>query len=249
LGFALIFTLQIGKRGWPKGLKIWKGGFVLGVLGTAFPLVAIASSLLYISSGLASILIAINPAITILMGHFLLADEPLTRRKVIGVILALGGCVLLVILGESGLPDIEHVNPLGYIFVLSAILMISTMRVYARKYMNSFETFDITGIRMFTGGMILTPVYLFFEGFDMSRVNIQGISALIFVTIVGTFLGYLLSFRNIQRFGVTAAASTEYIIPVVALLTGFLFMDEKITWGMISGILFIIFGTWVINDN
>jgi drug/metabolite transporter (DMT)-like permease len=249
LGFGLIFSLHIGKRDWPKGWGVWTGGFILGVFGTALPMVGIVSSLQYLSSGLTSILTSINPAITVMMAHFFLSDETLTRRKGVGVILALGGCVLLVILGENGLPNIEKVNPLGYLFVLGGILGISTMTVYARKYLGSYDTFDITGIRMFSSALVLIPVSLLFEGLDLSRVNLMGLTALFFAAIVGTFLGYLLSFYNIQRFGVSASVMAEYLIPVVAGVIGLLFMDEQITWGMICGIVLIIFGTWIINTN
>jgi drug/metabolite transporter (DMT)-like permease len=246
-GFALVFTLQIGKRRWPKGRDLWTRGLIIGVLGTALPMTGIVSSLQYLSSGLTSILITLNPAITVLMAHFFLDDEPLTRRKGTGVLLALGGGVLLVILGESGLPDTEAVNPLGYVFALCGMLASSTMTIYARKYMGNLDAIDVTGIRMFAGALVLMPVSLFVEGFDLSKVNYQGVAALIFAAIVGTFLGFLLSFYNIQRFGATAAVMTAYVIPIVAGLVGFLFLDEQITWGMISGIVLIIFGVWIIN--
>lgn len=249
LGFTLVFTLQIGKRGWPKGRELWSRGFIMGVLGTALPMTGIVSSLQYLSSGLTSILITVNPAITVLMAHFFLDDEPLTRRKVGGVLLALGGGVLLVILGESGLPDTEQVNPIGYVFALGGMLAGSTMTIYARKYMNNLDAFDVTGVRMFAGALVLMPVALLFEGFDVSQVDYLGIAALIFAAIVGTFLGFLISFYNIQRFGATAAVMTAYVIPIVAGLVGFLFLDEQITGGMVTGIALIILGVWIINSS
>ncbi len=221
----------------------------MGVLGTALPMTGIISSLQYLSSGLTSILITVNPAITVLMAHFFLDDEPLTRRKAGGVLLALGGGVLLVVLGESGLPAAGQVNPVGYLFALGGMLAGSIMTIYARKYMGSLDAFDVTGVRMFAGALVLIPISLLFEGFDVSQVDYQGIAALIFSALVGTFLGFLLSFYNIQRFGATAAVMTAYVIPVVAGLIGFLFLDEQITLGMVAGIVLIIFGVWIINTT
>jgi len=247
LGFIVVFSLQIGHRRWPQGRDLWSRGFIMGVLGTALPMTGIVSSLKYLSSGLTSILITVNPAITVLMAHFFLEDEPLTRRKLVGVLIAVGGGILLVVLGESGLPDSGQVNPVGYLFALGGMLGGSTMTIYARKYMGSFDALDVTGIRMFAGALVLMPISFFIEGFDLSQVNYQGIAALIFAAIVGTFLGFLLSFYNIQRFGATAAVMTAYVIPVVAGLIGFLFLDEQITWGMSTGIGLIILGVWTIN--
>jgi drug/metabolite transporter (DMT)-like permease len=249
LGFIVVFSLGIGKRSWPRGRDLWWKGFLLGVFGTAVPMTGIVSSLQYLSSGLTSILITVNPAFTVVLAHFFLDDEPLTRRKSAGVLLALGGGVSLVILGESGLPAAEQVNPVGYVFALSGMLAGSTMTVFARKYMGSFDALDVTGIRMFAGALVLVPISFLLEGFDVSRVNPQGFAALIFAAIVGTFLGFLLSFYNIQRFGATAAVMTAYVVPVVAGLIGFLFLDEQVTWGMALGIALIILGVWMINST
>jgi drug/metabolite transporter (DMT)-like permease len=167
----------------------------------------------------------------------------------VGVLLALGGGVLLVVLGESGLPDAGQVNPIGYVFVLGGMLAGSTMTIYARKYMSELDTLDVTGIRMMAGALVLMPISLLIKGFDVSRVNYQGVVALIFAAIVGTFVGFLLSFYNIQRFGATAAVMTAYVVPVVAGVIGFIFLDEQITLGMVASIVLIILGVWLINTT
>lgn len=98
---------------------------MLGVLGTAVPMTFIVSSLQYQSSGITSLLITTNPAITVVMAHFFLSDEKLDRQKIIGVLLALGGAVMLAALGESGLPDVTQANPIGYALVLTAMLSLA----------------------------------------------------------------------------------------------------------------------------
>jgi len=249
LVFAVIYTLRIGKRHWPKGRRIWGHGFILGVVGTAMPMTGIVSSLNYLSSGLVSILITVGPAFTVLMAHFFLDDEPLTRRKSGGVLLALSGAVLLVVLGESGLPDIGPVNPIGYLLVLGGMLAGSVMTIYARKYMQGYDTFDVTGIRMFFGALVLIPFSLLVDGFDLSKMNYQGVLGLLYAAFVGSFFGMMLSLYNIQRFGATAAVMTTYVVPIVAGLIGVFFLGEQITWGMVGGILLVIGGVWMINSN
>jgi drug/metabolite transporter (DMT)-like permease len=247
LGFGVVYALQLGKRNWPKDTSLWGRGFLLGLLGTAIPMTGIVTSLQYLSSGLTSILITVNPAFTVLLAHFFLEDEPLTRRKGGGVLLALSGAVLLTLLGETGIPDVSRGNPSGYLLVMGAMLSGSSMTVYARKFMQADDAFDITAIRMFSGALIVIPFSLAFTGFDVSQVNMQGVVALFYAAIVGTFLGMLLSFYNIQKFGATAAVMTAYIIPVVTVLTGVLLLDEQITWGMVGGMLLIGLGVWMIN--
>jgi len=247
LGFILVYALQLGGRTWPRGQGIWRRGFLIGIFGTAIPMTGIVSSLQYLSSGLSSILITVNPAITVLLAHFLLEDELLTRRKGSGVLLALSGAILLVTLGETGLPNVSQANPIGYVFILIGMVSSSISTIYVRKYMQADSAINVTGIRMFTAALVMVPIAYLLDGIDLSQVNGQGVIALIFAAIVGTFLGFLLSFYNIQRFGATAAVMTSYVVPVVAGLIGTLFLGERITWGMGAGMLLIILGVWMIN--
>jgi drug/metabolite transporter (DMT)-like permease len=246
LGFGIIYLLRLGNRNWPDDRQLWKHSVILGILGTAIPMTGIVASLQYLSSGLASILITVNPAITVLLAHYFLVDERLNWRKSVGVLLALGGATLLAALGETGLADVRG-STLGYILIFGAMTVASTMTIYTRKYVQEFDTIDVSGIRMFVAALVVMPLSLIFVGFDLSQVNAQGVWALIYASIFGTFLGMLLSLYNIQRFGATAAVMGAYVIPVVATLTGVLLLGEQITAGMIGGMLLIFLGVWMIN--
>ena len=245
-GFAGIYLLRIGKRTWPKGKQLWKHSIVLGIFGTAIPMTGIVLSLQYLSSGLASILITINPAITVLLAHFFLTNEKLSRNKFIGVLLAVGGAVMLAGLGESGLAN-THGNLLGYTLIFGAMISASAMIIYTRKYMQDFDTIDVSGIRMFVAALVVMPLSIFFVGFDPSQVDSQGVLALIYAVIFGTFLGMIISLYNIQRFGATAAVMSAYVIPVVATLTGVLLLGEQITSGIVGGMILISMGVGLLN--
>lgn len=247
LAFILVYTLRLGRKSLPREIGIWRRGLLMGVIGTAIPMTGIVSSLQYLSSGLTSILITVNPALTVLLAHYFLDDERLSRNKVVGVILALSGAVLLVVLGETGLPDVGQANPIGYVFLLVGMASSSISTIYVRKFMQTDNAFDITAIRMFAAALVLIPVAFIVDGLDLTQVDSQGLMALLFAALVGTFAGFLLSFYNIQRFGATAAVMTSYVVPVVAGLIGILFLGEHITWGMAAGMVFIILGVWMLN--
>ncbi len=210
---------------------------------------AIVSSLQFQSSGITAVLITTSPAITVLMAHFLLPDEPLTRQKGLGVGVAMAGAVLLAILGETGLPDVSKAAPAGYILVLAAMLFGSGAAIYARKYMRSFDTVDVNSVRMVSAAAVVLPVSLLLVGFDLSSVDTLGYMALIYASLVGTFAGLMLAFSNIQRFGATASAMSAYIIPIVATIGGVLLLNETITVGMLAGMALILGGVALVNRS
>jgi drug/metabolite transporter (DMT)-like permease len=237
------------KRHWPTDKLLWQRGAVLGIFGTALPMTAIVSSLQFQSSGLTAVLITTSPAITVVMAHFFLPDEPLTRRKTLGVLLALAGALLLAARGESGLPDVSRASPLGYLLVLLAMVSASGSTISARKYMRDLDAFDVASTRMVVAALFVMPLSLLLVGFDLSAVDSSGYFALIYAALVGTFSGMMLAFYNIQRFGAIAAAMTAYIIPVVAVTAGALILGETITAGMLVGMVLILLGVAVINQR
>jgi drug/metabolite transporter (DMT)-like permease len=247
LCYLIYYTLNRQGRRWLLNPRLWRHAALLGILGTAVPMVGITSSLQYQSAGVTSVLITAGPAITIIMAHFFLADEVLTLPKGIGVILALGGTLLLAVRGESGLPDVSRANPLGYALVLLAISSTSAMDVYARKFMRNLNSFEVTSIRMFVATLVILPLSALFVGVDLHGVNGQGYLALVYSAIAVNFLGFLLAFYNIKRFGATAAAMTLYVVPVVASLGGILVLGEQVTVGMLIGFGLVILGIALIN--
>lgn len=245
---GLIYLLAKGRL-FPKGVQLWRHAAVLGIFATAIPMSALVSSLQFQSSGVTSVLITTGPALTVLMAHFLLPDEALTRRKSLGVLLALSGAIFLAVRGESGLPDIDRASPIGYFLVLGAMVSASASTIYARKMMRDLNTFDVASVRMWVAALAIVPLALLLDGLDLSRVNSQGYGALIYAAFVGTFAGMVLAFYNIKRFGATASAVTAYIIPIVATLGGVFLLGETITVGMALGMGLIIGGVVLINQR
>jgi drug/metabolite transporter (DMT)-like permease len=209
----------------------------------------IVASLNYQSSGITSILITLGPAITVVMAHFFLPEESLSKRKIAGVILALSGALFLVLLGETGLPDVSQASPMGYILVFTAMICASISVVYARKFMSALDEIQVASLRLFIAALVALPLSVLFVGFDLSRVNQQGLLALGWAAVTGTFLGMLVSFYIVKRFGATASAMTAYVIPVVASIGGYLVLDETITSGMVGGMVLIVVGITLINQR
>jgi drug/metabolite transporter (DMT)-like permease len=247
IGHIVFFAMT--RRTWPTDVKLWKHASLLGVAGTAIPMTAIVTSLLYQSSGMTGVLLTAGPAITVLMAHFTLADERLTRRKSIGVFLALVGALFLTLRGETGLPGVQEANPLGYGLVLLAMVCASAMTIYARVFMRGLDSMQVASVRMFTAAVAIIPLSFIFVGFDLDQVNSQGYLALIYAGLVGTFGGFILAFYNIKRFGATASAMTLYVVPIVAGFGGVLVLSETVTSGMLLGTALIVFGVGLINTR
>jgi drug/metabolite transporter (DMT)-like permease len=246
-GVGHLAVYLLGRRRFPREAELLKRSVVMGIFGTAIPASFILMALQYLSGGITAVLITIAPAITVLMAHFVLPDESLNWRKAFGISLALSGALSLILLGESGLPDVSQVNPIGYGLVIGAMIFGGASTVYARKYMREMDSFDVASVRMVTAALIVMPISLLVAGFDFGSVDSRGYFALIYGTLTATFAGGLIGFIVIKRFGATVSAMVAYVIPVVAGIGGVLLLGEQITIGMIGGVALIMLGLALIN--
>ena len=86
-------------------------------------------------------------------------------------------------------------------------------------------------------------------GIEISGVDRIGYLALLYATLIGAMVAMLLRFYTIQRFGATATAMANYIIPIVAALGGVLLLGEVITMWMFIGMAIILVGIAFIIDT
>lgn len=247
--YLVVFAFSIRGNRFPTDRDLWKHGVVLGIFGTAVPMNLFAGSLNFLSSGVVGILITIGPAITVVLAHIFLSDERLNRRKVVGVLLALTGALLLTLRGESGLSDVATANPVGYIMVGIALLSSNSMNIYVRRFMGDFNIIQVGAVRMFSAAMVTLPLSFIFVGFNLSRVTAAGWFVLGWAAIFGTLFASLLAFYNIQRFGATSAAIVSYLTPVFSGVLGALLLGETITPGMLASMAVIIIGVVILNQR
>ncbi len=245
LGLAALLHLAIylvlPGRSWPRDRRLWRHAGVLGLFGSAIPMTATISGLVYQSSGLTSLLLTLNPAVTVLFAHAMLGDEPLSRRKLAGIGLAFAGAAFLFLQGETGLGNLARGDWRGYALVAVGIVSSAFATVYTRRHLREADNLDVASIRLWVAAPVVLAFAAATSGFHMAALQPIHVGALLYATVVGTFLALLLSLYIIQHYGATTASLTTYIIPVMATLLGSLLLHEHVTGVMVLGMV-LIFG-------
>jgi drug/metabolite transporter (DMT)-like permease len=67
--------------------------------------------------------------------------------------------------------------------------------------------------------------------------------------VLSTGIAYVLNYRLIQDEGPTAASMTNYLTPVVAVLLGVAFVNERLSWNLMVGTAMVLLGVWVAERN
>jgi drug/metabolite transporter (DMT)-like permease len=67
--------------------------------------------------------------------------------------------------------------------------------------------------------------------------------------VLSTGAAYVLNYRLIQDEGPTAASMTNYLAPVVAVVLGIAFVDERLSWNLVVGTAVVLLGVWIAERN
>ncbi len=245
--FAFLAVFLLGNGRFPKEVKTWRLAIISGVLGVAIPMSTFILSLQYQSSGVASIYVTTAPAQIAIAAHFFLPDERMSRNKAAGVTIALLGSLFLVLLGESGLANVERANPLGVILIMSGLISETINTVLVRKRMTHMDPMQITAVRLLTGAVCLIGLAFIMGDFDLSGISGAGYFSLLYAALIGASAGQFMAFYIQRRFGATAFSLVSFVVPVVATSIGVLLLGEIVTWGMLVGVILIGGGIYLIN--
>ena len=95
---ALVLALVVFARGlkFPRSARIWGGFLLMAIAGNALPFFLITWGQQTIDSGVAGMIMAIMPLMTMVFAHYLVKGETLNRYKIIGFTMGITGVALLL---------------------------------------------------------------------------------------------------------------------------------------------------------
>lgn len=241
--FAGIFLITIGFKQLTKIPSYkWKYIALTALCGTFVPAFLFAIALKNIDGSVSSILNSLTPLNTLIIGLLFFSIQ-VERRQIIGVIMGFLGCLLLVYFGNN---DNTTENYLYAILIFIASIMYGLNVNFIKKYLSDLKPLTIS-VGNFTIMLIPAFLILFFSGFFDIVSEEKTQHALLFITIlgiVGTGFSNILFFKLIQLSSPIFASSVTYIIPVVAFILGFSFMNETLNIFQVFGALVVLIGVY-----
>jgi len=240
---ALVLYLLITRKSLDFS-KRWKQYIIIGALNAAIPFTLIATSALYLTASMSSILNSLTPLFTALIVWGWM-NETLSPRKWVGILVGVIGVVLLV--GWSTIPlTKETIIAIG-LAVLSTISY-GLAGVYAKKTFVGVAPISLAAGQQIAAAILLIPFTFFNLPNTTSNFSLIPILAVLALALFCTAIAYLLYFYLIENVGPTKTLSVTFLIPVFGMIWGVLILNEKITLGMLVGFLVILMGVFLISD-
>lgn len=256
-----VMVLRVGIAAlvlWP--VLLWRGESIarrsevllsllfMGFLNNVIPQTLIVWGEEYISGGLASILNATTPLFGVIVAHVFTADEKITPLKLAGLALGFGGVAVMI--GPDALSGLGN-HLWAQLGILVASLCYGLSGVFGRR----FRRMGVSPLATATGQLtastlMLAPLSLIIDKpFALPVPSLAVIMAVVALAVISTALAYVIFFRILATAGATNLLLVTFLIPVSAVLLGWLFMNEQLALRHLAGMAGIAAGLAAIDGR
>ena len=193
-------------------------------------------ALQYISSGLVTLLISSAPVFTALWLKVLLKEEKISKIRYIAIAIGFIGILYLFITGETGLLDDGNIL-LGGSLSFFGVQCISLATVLNRKYAPKYKVVTWLSYQYPLVIVLSLIAYLIFdiEPQSLSTSQIVRIGALV-ISNLSAFTAFTWLIRRVSALQV---ASVDYLVPIVGVTAGVIFLNESFNSNVIVAAVFI----------
>jgi len=197
-----------------------------------------------ISAGTASLIIGMAPAFTFFVAAALLGERS-TRRAAAGIVLAFAGLYLCVRYGGGRRVEVTYM--LAALVTLLAPFFSSLHTTLSRPLARQHGALNLTALTIIFG---TAPLLVTIRPSLISRLPTLSASfwaADLFLGLACTAFAYALWAHALRHLEATRVAVFLYLLPLLGLVWGSLYLAERVTGWLVLGGLMIVAGVVLTN--
>ena len=229
------------RRMWMSSLKHELLIAVCGIAGGSMYFLTENMALRYSTASNVAILVGTTPLVTAILLACCYKEERMSRRQVVGSLIALLGMILVVLNGQL----ILHLNPLGDALALGASLSWGIYSLCIKPLTKLYDSRFITRKVFGYGLLTILPWFWFVEPLNadpallsMPKVWLN----LLYLGCVASLACYLVWNWVLPRLGVVKATNIIYTQSIYTMFFSWLILHERITWMAMLGTIVLISG-------
>ena len=230
-------VLATGRR-LPSDPRVWGWSALAGIFGLALPFSLISWGEQRIDSGLAAILMAGMPLMTLILARFISGNEPLTAPKLVGVGFGIAGLVILIgpgklaTLGDDAVRQIAVVAA-SFCYAVNAII---TKRIAGQ------DPYAISAAIMISGTALLLPASIVADApWTLEPTGLAWL-ALVLLGVFPTGLASLIMLALLRRQGAGYFAQINFLVPLFGVFWGYAVLSERPPASALTALAVILAG-------
>lgn len=212
---------------------------LVGIVNSAVPFVLLAFAALSLTAGVLSTLNATAPFWGAMIAYLWL-KERMTQWQVLGLMIGFSGVYFLVDAGPSAGSADPALVAVAVAAALAATLAYGIAANLAKRLLTGTDPLvNATASQVGAAAFLLIPGLVFWPG------RLPGPAAWWSIGLLGVFstgIAYLLFFRLIRNIGPSRAITVTFAVPVFGMLFGWIFLSERVSFGMMVAAAVIVLG-------
>ncbi|MDQ3856265.1 MAG: DMT family transporter [Chloroflexota bacterium] len=223
----------------------WRAYAYMGLMNAIVPYTLIAWGEKAIPSGTASILNATTPLFTAVLAVLLargVESERLTRLRALGLLVGFAGVAVLIVgSGQEVDVGVRGQQLLGYLAVLGGAAAYGVSGLYGRRAFAGVAPILPATWQNVCGAVMLLP---FAWGLTpLTRLpSWQATGSALALGVMGTGVALVLYYQLLARVGATRTVMVTYLLPVMALIYGAVFLHEPVSVLAVLGLALVLAG-------
>jgi drug/metabolite transporter (DMT)-like permease len=223
----------------------WRDTMVFAILGVANNALYLGlgyTGLQTVSAGLGALIVSANPVFTAVLAALFLG-EPLTWRKVAGLLLGIIGVSFIVWHRMSVGTDSFH----GILFTLASLASIVLGAILFKLLAPKGSLWIGNGVQNLAAGLALVPFAFTLADVGDIVPSARLLGAFAFLTLGGSILAYLLWFHLLKVCGATAASAYHFLMPPLGMLFAWMVLGEHVETRDLIGIVPVALGIYLVT--
>lgn len=238
------FMLTIGKVQWPSFAYIRRqaiAGFFMISMGNGL----VAWAEVHIPSGIAAIICSLMPVVVILINLTINKDEKPNILIMLGVAIGLAGIIMIFGQHVKEFSKTEYL--LAIIMTFIGVLSWAGGSIWLKKHSESTNPFLNAGLQMLFGGLWLIPFTLVFDDLTQVKWSVEAAYSMVYLIVFGSIIAYACYSYALRKLPMTIVSLYAYVNPLVAVLLGWLVLDENLNASIGVAILLTVAGIYIVN--
>lgn len=239
LGAAVLLALcLLGRRRLPADRRVWGHLAVAAFFHNALPFLLFAIGETTVDSGITGVLNSTTPLWVLVVAPFLGVPNRMTATRVTGLVVGLAGILLIFAPWQaSGLLS------WGSLACMTAAASYGFAFAYEGRYLSGtgLSPYALSGGQMLlaTGFLLLVMP---FGGLTTVHLSPLAVSAVLVLGVGSTGIAFALNYQLLASEGAVAASVVGYLLPVVSVLLGAVFLHEQLSVRVILGMVVVLGG-------
>ena len=216
---------------------------LLGLTQTAIQYVFFYIGLAHASGVKSSIMNATGVFFSVVLAHFIYANDRLNARKALGCLIGFLG-VVVVNLGGGTLGF--DFSLLGEGFVIIAAFVLAAASIYGKRLSADMDPMVMTGWQLFVGGAILMAIGMVGGG-QMEGLDLRSGSLLLYMALLSS-VAFAVWSLLLKHNPVGMIAAFNFLIPVFGVALSAIFLGESLLrWSYLAALVLVCAGIWLVT--